>query len=177
MILDNEDGDDNTNSAADFEWKDQYYKERFEGKLSLEARNGEFADFHHNLRKTYLEGLAWVMKYYFRGWYLSISILLCMILSMLTWHLVSRGSGSILIFMHLSFRIWLTFLHIKFHFRWDLLLPLTNNYWVSLPLVRAYYLQYCLHYHYHRRSVASSQCSFPPPTLPSPYDIPRISYY
>lgn len=67
MILESE--DEEGNSDEDHEWKDQYYKERFEGKLSLEARSGEFAAFHHNLRQSYLEGLAWVMKYYFRGWY------------------------------------------------------------------------------------------------------------
>ena len=53
----------------DHDWKDLYYKERFEGRLSAEARGGEFAEFHRNLRQSYLEGLDWVMKYYFHGWY------------------------------------------------------------------------------------------------------------
>lgn len=73
MILESaEEGEDN-----DHDWKDLYYKERFEGRLSVEARGGEFAEFHRNLRQSYLEGLDWVMKYYFHGWYNSVCNYLC----------------------------------------------------------------------------------------------------
>lgn len=65
MILDSAAEED---GVHDSEWKDQYYKEKFKVP-SAEARNGEYADFHRKLRQSYLEGLTWVMKYYFRGWY------------------------------------------------------------------------------------------------------------
>lgn len=66
MILEsNEEEED-----GDHEWKDQYYKEKFH-VLSAEARDGEFVKFHRRLRQAYVEGLTWVMQYYFNGWYAS----------------------------------------------------------------------------------------------------------
>lgn len=42
-------------------WKDRYYKDKFNRDLATDH------DFIKSLAKSYIEGLAWVMKYYYQG--------------------------------------------------------------------------------------------------------------
>lgn len=43
-------------------WKERYYAEKFEVSGAEETKA-----FRRNIRKAYIEGLAWVLAYYYRG--------------------------------------------------------------------------------------------------------------
>ena len=48
-------------------WKQRYYREKFHC-----SKQAEMDDFTTNIRQAYIEGLAWVFAYYFKGcssWY------------------------------------------------------------------------------------------------------------